>query len=388
VPLRIAIDARRLRDFGVGTYIRSLVHALSAIDQENHYILVTSPDDARSLNFLPGNFETALYTRTDEQLLDQAAFPWFLRQFSADLFHIPVNRVPLLMPKPYVVTIHDMSSLLFPELSGMKMKSWRLRFREGLLRAGKVIAVSNATCRDIENLLGVPPENVRVVYNAPDPEFFTHRLVADARAAGPEAQLLERERILERYQIHYPFLLYAGTIRPQKNIPRLVEAFAVVRERVAGHPVYKDLRLIIIGDEISRYPAVRVAVIQSRVEQVVRFLGFVPFDTLRYFYENATAFVFPSLYEGFGLPPLEAMASGTPVVTSAVSSLPEVVGDAAMLVNPENVFDIARGICEVLLDESLRQQLVCKGRQQAARYSWERTAREVLEIYHEVGGAE
>jgi glycosyltransferase involved in cell wall biosynthesis len=190
--------------------------------------------------------------------------------------------------------------------------------------------------------------------------------------------------VLERYQINYPFVLYAGTIRPQKNIPRLVEAFAVVRENLAAHPDYRDLRLIIIGDEISRYPSVRRAVIQSRVEHAVRFLGFVPFETLRYFYECAEAFVFPSLYEGFGLPPLEAMACGTPVVTSQLSSLPEVVGDAAVLVNPENVFDIARGIKEVLLDMELRQKLICRGREHAAKYSWERTAQEVLAIYREV----
>ncbi|MCL5743750.1 MAG: glycosyltransferase family 4 protein [Acidobacteria bacterium] len=179
-------------------------------------------------------------------------------------------------------------------------------------------------------------------------------------------------------------MLYAGNIRPQKNIPRLVEAFAVAREKLTDHPEYEDLHLIIIGDEISEHPSVRRAVIQSRVEQAVRFLGFVPFDTLRNFYEAAAAFVFPSLYEGFGLPPLEAMATGTPVISSAVSSLPEVVGDAAMIVNPENVFDIARGIREVLTDEPLRQDLIRRGKEHAARFSWERTASEVLSIYKEV----
>jgi glycosyltransferase involved in cell wall biosynthesis len=157
-----------------------------------------------------------------------------------------------------------------------------------------------------------------------------------------------------------------------------------VRNELSAHPVYKDLRLIIIGDEISRNPAVRHAVIHSRVENCARFLGFVPFDTLRIFYECAEVFVFPSLYEGFGLPPLEAMASGTPVVTSNVSSLPEAVGDAAVLVNPENVFEIARGIREVLLDANLREKLIARGHEQAARFSWERTAREVMEVYSEV----
>ena len=155
----------------------------------------------------------------------------------------------------------------------------------------------------------------------------------------------------------------------------------MARSSLEGHRGYRDLRLIIIGDEISRHPDVRRAVILSRVEHCVRFLGFIPFDTLRIFHELATAFVFPSLYEGFGLPPLEAMASGTPVIASAVSSLPEVVGGAAMLVNPENVFDIARGISEVLLNDNLRQELIVKGRKQAAKFSWARTAEEVLGVY-------
>ena len=132
-----------------------------------------------------------------------------------------------------------------------------------------------------------------------------------------------------------------------------------------------------------KHPQVRRMVIQTRMEPFVRFFGFVPFDTLRVFYSAALAFVFPSLYEGFGMPPLEAMASGTPVVCSGTSSLPEVVGDAAVLVNPENVFDIARGIREVLVDEQLRANLIHKGHAQASIYHWDRTAREVLEVYLE-----
>jgi glycosyltransferase involved in cell wall biosynthesis len=382
--LKIVIDARRIRDFGIGSYIRNLIQALANADRNNHYAVVVSSAQTQLLSGLPPQFETAIFDGEDKSPTEHIAFPLFLRRFSANVFHIPLNSVPFFMPKPYVVTVHDMSSLLFSEESGIRMHMRRYRFRRGLLRAGRVLAVSAATRRDVVQTLGIPAERVRLVYSAPAPEFFQRGHSADARAAGPETEEHERRRILERYQIHYPFLLYAGNIRPQKNIPRLVEAFAVVRSELANHPVYSDLRLIIIGDQIARNPAVRHAVIHSRVENCARFLGFVPFDTLRIFYECAAAFVFPSLYEGFGLPPLEAMASGTPVVTSNISSLPEAVNDAAMLVNPENVFDIARGIREVLLNESLRHSLVYKGREQAARFSWERTAREVLEIYEEV----
>jgi glycosyltransferase involved in cell wall biosynthesis len=163
-----------------------------------------------------------------------------------------------------------------------------------------------------------------------------------------------------------------------------VEAFAVLRGELRDHPRFANLRLIIIGDEIARHPALRHAVIQSRVEDVVRFLGFVPIETLRAFYQTASAFVFPSLYEGFGLPPLEAMACGTPVVCSSVSSLPEVVDRAALIVNPENVFDIARGMREVLLDEALRCRLIAEGIKNARQFSWERTAAEVLQAYEEI----
>jgi glycosyltransferase involved in cell wall biosynthesis len=387
VALHLAIDVRRIKDFGIGTYIRNLIQALAAVDPHDQYTLVVSPANLRELPALPENFEVATYGRSDSDPADHLAFPVFLRQIPADLYHIPVNRVPLLMRKPYVVTIHDMASLLFDPGRSLQNNMRQYQFRRGLLRADRVIAVSAATRRDVVNLMGVPPERIRLVYSAPSPEFFQRGHVADARAAGPETEKLEQHRILERYQIHYPFLLYAGAIRPQKNIPRLVEAFAIARAGLTNHPDYQDLRLIIIGDEISRYPAVRQAVIQSRVEDVVRFLGFVPFDTMRVFYEAAAAFVFPSLYEGFGLPPLEAMASGTPVITSSMSSLPEVVGEAAMLVNPENVFDIARGIKEVLLNSDLRAKLTEEGRIHAAKYSWKHTAQEVLEIYREIAGA-
>ena len=375
MPMHIAIDARRTRDFGIGTYIRGLVNALAHIDTVNRYTLVSGPADMREFSALPANFGSAAYARKDASAFDNIAFPLFLRGLSPDLVHIPLNRVPVLMIRPYVVTIHDMAYLLYPQDgSGLRKQLRRYRFRRGLERAARVVAVSDATKRDVEDMLGVQPNRIRRVYNAPDPGFLDPH-----RSSGAE----ERQLIMERYQINYPFLLYAGNIRAHKNVPRLVEAFAVVRGQLALHPVYKDLRLIIIGDTISQFPAVRQSVIKSRVEQMVRFLGFVPFETLRCFYESAAAFVFPSRYEGFGLPPLEAMACGTPVVTANVSSLPEVVGDAAVLVNPANVFDIARGIRDVLLDEALRTELIRRGLVQASRFSWESTARQMLEIYKE-----
>ena len=385
MAFRVVIDARRIRDFGVGTYIRNLVRSIAQIDESNHYTLIVPRGEVAELSDLPANFEIALYQPLDGWALNQFHYPLFLKKFAADLHHVPLNSVPIWMPKPYVVTIHDMGSLLFANGPGFRNDLRLYRLRRGLLRADRVIAVSSATRRDVESVMGIPGGRVRTIYNAPDPSF--HAPTALPVACVGEAGLHyppEMSRVLERYQIHYPFLLYVGRTNPQKNIPRLVEAFAVLHGDLRDHALYKDLRLIIIGDEISRHAALRHAVIQSRVEDVVRFLGFVPIETLRVFYQAAAAFVFPSLYEGFGLPPLEAMACGTPVVCSSVSSLPEVVGEAAAIVNPENVFDIARGIREVLLDHGLRRVLIEKGYAQLKQFSWARTAAQVLETYKEV----
>ncbi len=375
----IALDVRRIRDFGVGTYIRNLLQAMAAQNSPHQFRLIGSAEDVQQIPALPANFHIETYGRRDSARSDHFGLPHLLGNLRVDLTHIPFHRVPLMMWQPYVVTIHDLSSLFYDDATGMLHAARVFRLKRGLERASRIIAVSGATQRDVVNLVPQAADRVRLIYNAPDPQFLER-----AQSDDPAATARERHRILERYQIRYPFLLYAGSIRPQKNIPRLIEAFAVVRQKLEDHGGYKDLRLIIIGDDISRYPDVRRAVIQSRVEQSVRFLGFVPLETLRIFHELAAAFVFPSLYEGFGLPPLEAMASGTPVIASQVSSLPEVVGGAAMLVNPENVFDIARGITEVLLNPELREELITKGRRQAARFSWARTAQEVLAIYDEV----
>lgn len=376
MALRIAIDVRHSRDYGFGTYIRNLIRALAGIDSENLYLLVGRPQDTAELGELPANFQHHDYSHLDTELSDHFSFPAFLRRLKAHLFHIPLNAVPYLMPKPYVVTVHDLSSLVFTEGGGAR-EAFRLhRFRRGLMRAERVIAVSEATRRDLERLLGVSGRHIRQIYSSIDPSFLN---VAPHRDE-------ERRRVLERYQIHYPFVLYAGSVRPQKNVPRLIEAFSVLRSDLEQHAFFRDMRLIIVGSDLTKNPEVRRAVIQSRVEQFVRFLGYVPIETLRVFYETASVFAFPSLYEGFGLPPLEAMASGTPVVTSGVSSLPEVVGDAAEIVNPENVFDIARGMREVLLDSKLRMQLIALGRERLKAFDWTRTAAEVLDTYREVAG--
>ena len=372
MPLHIVIDARRVRDFGIGTYIRNLARALSALDAENQYTLIAHPNDAGELAGLGPNFRIAPFEASDKGLKHNLSFPGFLKSLNASLYHIPLNSVAWAMPRPYVVTIHDMSSLLFPQRRDFRYSLHQQRYRRGVVRAARVIAVSNATRRDLQSVLHISAERLSTIYSAPDPAFTS--------APGDP----EQRQILDRYSITYPYILYAGTVRVHKNVPRLVEAFAVLRHKLENHPVYNNLRLVIIGDELSKNPAVRRAVAHSRIENAVRFLGFVPIETLRVFYCAAEAFAFPTLYEGFGLAPLEAMACGAPVVASDLPSLVEAVGQAAELVSPDNVFDIERGMREVLLNVERRETLKAAGRLQAQRFHWESTAQQVLAIYKEV----
>jgi glycosyltransferase involved in cell wall biosynthesis len=346
---------------------------LARLDKVNRYTLIVRPQRSEELEGLGPNFYTAEYAPSDTEALQNVAFPFFLRRFHADLFHIPLNSVPYWMPRPYIVTIHDMSTLLFPLQGDVRSAMHAERYRRGAARAARIIAVSHSTRRDIENVLQIAPDRIRTIYSAPDPAFRSDQV-------DPS----QDEQILQRYSIRPPFILYAGTVRPQKNVGRLVEAFAVIRAELENHPRYRDLRLVIIGDELSRYPALRRAVIASRVEPFVRFLGFVPIDTLKVFYRAAELFAFPSLYEGFGLAPLEAMSCGTPVVASDLPALVEAVGESAELVSPDNVFDVARGLRAVLLQDDRRKELSELGRAHALRFHWDDTTRAVLDVYREI----
>jgi len=370
--MKIAIDIRRIQDFGIGTYIRNLVKTLAFRDRENSYLLLGNERTALALCEFPDNFVIRDWDAPSDSWRTHLRLHQILQDHAVDLLHIPYLRTASLVPCRYLITVHDIADFLYASGKGGVRGNLRWRMtRRALLRARHILAVSLATKRDLENLFQVPSGQITVVENAID-ERFTQI-----------TPLEERRLVLERYQVNDPFLLYVGSAKPQKNLPRLVEAFAVLKGELREHPDYGRLRLLIIGDELSEHSDLRRAVIRTRMQNEVRFLGFVPVETLRVFYQSAEVFVFPSLHEGFGLPPLEAMAQGTPVVTSNVSSMPEVVGEAAVLVHPENVFDIARGISQVLLDHDLRQKLREKGRLQMERFSWERSVSRVLDIYAE-----
>ena len=373
--MKIAIDIRRITEFGVGTYTRNVIRALSRLDHENRYFLLGAEQKAKEIGNLPENFSTV------EVAPPESARGFFqchsvLANLGCELVHVPhLFWLPHHFPCPYVVTVHDVLDHMYRARNGSGLKrSMHFQLTRRVLRnAVRIFAVSTFTKNEIQKLFGIEPRRIEVVYNAIDARFLTgHATDAD------------RQMLAERYQITYPFLLYAGRISPHKNLVRIIEAFAALKAELAKQDQFPDLKLIIIGDELSKHPDLRRTVVRAGMQNDVRFLGFVPIDVLRVFYDVAKVFVFPSLYEGFGLPPLEAMAHGTPVLTSNTSSIPEVVGNAAVLVNPENLFEMMRALQRVLCDQALREKLRQAGYEQVKKFSWDHSVSEILASYREV----
>jgi glycosyltransferase involved in cell wall biosynthesis len=374
--VKIAIDVRRITEFGVGTYTRNIVRALGKLDRCNQYFLIGSPQTVAEIGSLAANFKSVSLLEPDSTTKGYFEFRAIVKRLNCDLVHIPhLFWVPRNLSCPYVITVHDVVEHLYRARDRSSMRR-SLHFhltRHVLKEAGRILAVSKFTKSEIEKLFGIPGRHIDVVYNAIDERFLR------GHASETDLQVLA-----ERYLVTYPFLLYAGRISPHKNLVRIIQAFAALKTELEKQVQYPDLKLIIIGDELSKHPDLRRAVIRCGVQNDVRFMGFVPIEMLRVFYDAAKVFVFPSLYEGFGLQPLEAMAHGTPVITSNTSSLPEVVGQAAVLVNPENVFEIMRALHRVLVDQTVRDKIRQRGYEQAKKFSWEASAQRILEVYQEV----
>jgi len=367
--VRVGIDVRKLHDFGIGTYIRNVLRQLARLDRTTEFVLLARPEDAPALSTLGQNFRTVAETAGNYSLAEQLKIPLALRREGVTLFHAPHYVLPPLVPCRSVVTIHDCIHLMFPQYLPNRLAFGyaRASIAAAARRATRVLTVSESSKRDILRFVDAEPSKIDVIYNAYDERF----------AIEPKEEDVVRVR--ERFQLHDEFVLYAGNVKPHKNLERLIDAFHLVRKSGLDH-----LKLVLIGDEISKYAALRRAVHRHQLHQYVRFLGYVPEETLAVMYRLAGVFVFPSLYEGFGLPPLEAMASGTPVVTSNVSSLPEVAGDAAVLVDPYDPGAIADGIRRVLTDESLRGAMRQRGLDRARQFSWEQSVRRVRDIYGDV----
>ena len=371
--MRIAIDVRKRNDYGVGTYVRNLVRQLARLDHDTEYVLVCKPDDLKLTRQLGSNFTAIADQSGHYSVREQVSIPAKLLRASPQLFHTPHYVLPVLTPCRSIVTIHDCIHLVFPQyLEGRVARAYaRGAFWTAVHRANRILTVSQASKRDILRFFPIAPEKVTVIYNA----------IADHFYDEPPKEKMAQVR--ERYQLHDRFVMYAGNVKPHKNLERLIDAFMLLRQNTG----YDDLKLLITGSEILKYAPLRRAVHRHNLHKSVRFLGYQSEQTLAVLYRLADVFVFPSLYEGFGLPPLEAMASGTPVVVSNASSLPEVVGDAGVLVNPYDVTSIADGIQRVLDDSDLRDALKTRGIARARSFSWPESVKRIRDIYQETVNA-
>lgn len=242
---------------------------------------------------------------------------------------------------------------------------YKFLFPRTLKTADRIIAVSNSTKRDLINYFNIPEEKIKVILEAADEKF----------------KLLNKEEINEvkqKYNLNFPFILYVGTLEARKNIPTLIKAFYKIKKKNIEH------KLVIAGKKGWKYKEIFETIDKLDLQNDVVFTGYVSDEDLPALYNAADLFVYPSIYEGFGLPPLEAMACGTPVITSNTSSLPEVVGDAGIMVDPCDVDGLTQTMCDVLTNDGLREDMIKKGLERAKMFTWEKCARETLKVYEEV----
>ncbi len=361
-----SMDGRRT---GIGNYTRGLVQALVDNGHGNDLILIHSE---RS--------NDPLYKQATEKVIPNLPrnvfeFGKFLREIKCDVVHFPSftgSQLPLYFATgmvPIVVTMHDITPILYPEAHPIKSGLlWGRALKFCSHRIAHWISVSENTKLDMEKYLKIDGNDISVTYTAADPRF---KFIRDKEAA--------RNYILNQYGLKDPFILYVGTLEPRKNIPTLIHAFAMVKKD--GFPQ----KLLLIGGKGWKYEKVFSAINELSLADQIVIPGYVPDEDLVYFYNVADLFVYPSVYEGFGFPPLEAMACGTPVITSNKSSLPEVAGDAALLVNPLDVRALAGAIERVLANEELRAELSERGLKRAKFFDWKKTAERTWEVYGVVG---
>ena len=377
--MKICYDARLVlnRETGVSRYTRCLIEHLLKIDSENKYIVLVNATLAKDhplwrLRHYPNVQIRPM--RTPRMGLGH--YLWFLfaqTGIDADVSHYPHFDLPFFWKSvKQVVTIHDLQYIKYPDffvgLPRLKSFYTRVATKLTLLRADQVISDSKTTAKDITMIYKYPESRISVVYLGIDPIFL--------KRYDP----VEIQRTLSRYGITCPYFLFVGQQRPHKNLLTLIKSFSKVVTNLPNH------KLVIIGSVYKGYTEPQEMVTRLGLQDKVKFIEYVSDEDLAHFYNGATSLVYPSLYEGFGLPILEAMACGTPVITSNVAAIAEIAGESAFLVEPTNVDQLAEAMLSVATDQQLRSSLVEKGLQHSRKFTWERAAHQTLEVYRRVAG--
>lgn len=380
--MRVGVDARALGNInrwrGIGRYTARLVEALIRVSGEDREFFLLGYGDAPSSELLAENAAERIVWRSIPRL-EGLSYPGMLAEHllfarevarcNVDVFHGIDHNLSPFIPVPTLVTVHDLILLVLrgPYL-GPTAWAWMGFHRAAARRSRFVVAVSENTARDVERIWKIPAERIAVVYEGVAPDY---RPVEEDRI----------EEVLSRHGIGRPYLLYLGGFDPRKNLQTLLLAFRRFLFSSGG-----DFRLVMAGDRRGFEGYLDDEVEEMGLEDRVVFTGFVSEEDLPALYTGASAFVCVSLYEGFGLPLLEAMACGTPVLASRSSSIPEVVGDAGLLVDPRDPEEIAQGMKKLVEEDALRMELVRKGLERASTFSWERAALSITDLYERAGG--
>ena len=368
--MQIGIDARIVHYArgGISNYVLRLLPALAALDRTTEYIVFHSRKDREPARYRPGtNFCPVPCWTPSHHRWERWALSVEVARVRPDLLHTTDFIPPLGGYRRLVITVHDLTFLHYPQfLTAESFRYYNRQITWAVQRADHILTDSYASRDDLVNMLAVPKDKITVVHLAADPMF---------RPLSPE----HARSVAARYDLRPGFLLCVGTLEPRKNVPGLLQAYRMLLDaQVTSAP------LVIVGGKGWLYHEIFERITVLRLTEHVRFLHNVPDEDLPGLYNAAALLTTPSFYEGFGLPALEAMACGTPVVVSNRSSLPEVVGEAGLLTDPDDPTAIADELARVLTDASLRERLRAKGLAQAARFSWERAARETLVVYRSV----
>lgn len=368
--MRIGIDCRIIDKWpsGMGRYAVNLVQHLARMDLENEYIIFTNHSDSIS-KFIVGaeNFRLRLLRSSTFSVWEQVELPVAIRKEGLDIFHSLSFCMSIIQPCLSIMTIYDLIHLLFPRNYSRSLSLYYKTIVAHCVRkVDRIMTVSYSSKRDIVNLLNVPEDKISVIYGAPDEQF------------KPTGDIYIRNRLDKIYGISKPYVLYVGNMRPHKNLMGLLKAFYRCRQKGL------DFMLVICGERMYSYRELYRRAVGLDMEKEVVFTGVVPDEDLVMLYNGAGALVLPSLYEGFGLPPLEAMVCGTPVIASRTASLSEVLRDVAILFDPGNISELAGAIEEVLINDGLRERLCRKGLERTRMFSWSDTAKRALSMYSQV----
>jgi glycosyltransferase involved in cell wall biosynthesis len=365
--MKIAICLRTWGEKGgIGGYTRNLLNELIPLGVDHQFILLYQDDSHVGQFGQYGNVREIYVPARTRGIWDQVAAPYHAMKEGADvIFHTKFS-VPLFTRRKTVMVLHGSERFVYPQFSYRSdILFFRTIYPLYLRRASAIISVSENARQDVIRFLNLNPEKVKTIHLAASECF---RKIDDAAVL---------ETVRTKYHLPERFILNVGLIYPGKNIPNLLRALQQIRK-------HEDVKLVIAGSGRRMYKKELAQVRELGLEDAVLCPGYVPHDDLVAVYNLAAVFAFPSFYEGFGIPILEAMACGCPVVTSKTGSGPEVAGEAGLLVEPRHVKDISDGILEVLTNDALRQDLITKGFQQAQHFSWEKTARATLQVLEEI----